>query len=289
MTYTVQDLVDAAACKRTDDMERALKDGVDINGAGSDGRTALQTAATEGNLSATWLLLRHGADPNAVGTDPRSAAVLSMIKGHVRVLQSLVDVGAVLDRRPGELDKMLLQGAAVADAFQSQQAVKLLLAHGASPHIQDEYQRTPLHYAAIANNASVCLTLVKGGAEVDVEGRRGARPLTLAIMNRCRDAARALVALGAKTWGLVSADEAIDNILDHSRLRCAVDSHNQELLLYVMEQTDPTPKEFQGAMKRAKATKQSGMEQMLRSWNAQHQARCAVAQAGLESMLGPRP
>ena len=55
--------------------------------------------------------------------------------------------------------------------------VKLLLSRGVSPDVRDWDGRTPLHWAASAENPDVCATLLEGGADVNAATFSGVTPL----------------------------------------------------------------------------------------------------------------
>jgi len=118
---------------------------------GGDSWTALIWATRSGSIEAINLLLDAGADvnrPGSTGDDwdatPLQHAILQRQPAAVRVL---LDRGADVNRGagPGSLTPLML---AAGDTDPS--ILKLLLAHGADPTVEDENGATPLSRAVSA-------------------------------------------------------------------------------------------------------------------------------------------
>ena len=62
---------------------------------------------------------------------------------------------------------------------QSAKAIKILLAHGANPNIQDELGMTPLHMAACVESAKAIKILLAHGANPNIQDKYGRRPSDL--------------------------------------------------------------------------------------------------------------
>jgi ankyrin repeat protein len=116
-----------------------------------DGWTALIWASRSGSIEAINLLLDAGADvnlPGSTGDDwdatPLQHAILERQPAAVRLL---LDRGADLNRGPGpgSLSPLFLAAGDTDPTI-----VKLLLAHGADPTVEDETGATPLSRAVSA-------------------------------------------------------------------------------------------------------------------------------------------
>lgn len=69
----------------------------DLDKVGLKGRTALMTAASEGNIAAMKILLENGASVNAIGGYGMSALHEAASNGELRAVDYLVDQGAEID------------------------------------------------------------------------------------------------------------------------------------------------------------------------------------------------
>src|SRR5437016_2265620 len=119
---------------------------------GGDSWTALIWASRSGSIEAIDLLLDSGADVNLPGstgdnwdaTPPLQHAILQRQRAAVRLL---LDRGADPNRGagPGSLAPLLLAAGDTDPAI-----LKLLLAHGADPTVEDENGATPPYRAVSA-------------------------------------------------------------------------------------------------------------------------------------------
>jgi ankyrin repeat protein len=143
-------LTQAAARNDVAALRQLLDDGHTADEAG-DPWTALIWAARAGSVEAINVLLDSGADvnlPGPTGDDwdaaPLQHAILQRQPAAVRIL---LDRGAVLSRVGGPKGPTpLLMAAGDTDPA----ILKLLLAHGADPTVEDEHGATPLSRAVSA-------------------------------------------------------------------------------------------------------------------------------------------
>ena len=135
---------------------------------GSDSWTALIWASRSGSLDAINLLLDSGADVNLPGSTgdnwdatPLQHAILQRQPAAVRLL---LDRGADLNRGagPGSLAPLFLAASDTDPAI-----LKLLLAHGADPTVEDERGATPLARAVSAGTLSGPDRPMFGGCRVE--------------------------------------------------------------------------------------------------------------------------
>jgi ankyrin repeat protein len=143
-------LKEAAARNDVAALRQLLKDGHAADEDG-DSWTALIWASRSGSIEAINLLLDAGADvnrPGSTGDDwdatPLQHAILARQPGAVR---ALLDRGADLDLGAGRgsLAPVFLAAGDTDPAI-----LKLLLAHGADPTVEDEKGATPLSRAVSA-------------------------------------------------------------------------------------------------------------------------------------------
>jgi ankyrin repeat protein len=143
-------LTQAAARNDVAALRQLLDDGHKAD-EGGDSWTALIWASRSGSIEAINLLLDSGADvnlPRSTGDNwdgtPLQHAILQRQPAAVRVL---LDRGADLNRGAGQgsLSPLLLAADDTDPAI-----LKLLLAHGADPTVEDEHGATPLSRAVSA-------------------------------------------------------------------------------------------------------------------------------------------
>jgi len=143
-------LTQAAARNDVVALRRLLADGHKAD-EGGDSWTALIWASRSGSIDAINLLLDSGADVNRPGSTgdnwdatPLQHAILQRQPAAVRLL---LDRGAEVNRGagPGGLTPLLLAAGDTDPAV-----LKLLLAHGADPTVEDDNGATPLSRAVSA-------------------------------------------------------------------------------------------------------------------------------------------
>ena len=134
----------------------------------ADSWTALIWASRSGSIDAINVLLDAGADVNLPGSSgdnwdatPLQHAILERQPAVVRVL---LDRGAEMNRGagPGSLAPLLLAAGDTDPAI-----LKMLLAHGADPTIEDEKGYTPLSRAVAAGTLHGPDRPMFGGCRVD--------------------------------------------------------------------------------------------------------------------------
>lgn len=208
-------------------IEAALKDKLDVNSRGKDGRTALHMAAADGKTEAVEMLLKAKADPNVKNARGKLAVQLAAFADHAEVVRRLVAsksevpgvftaalVGenhrlAELLKAKRELVKERNQAGYtslhVAAREGHEGAIRTLLDAGADVNAvdietkEDPYPNewTPLHLAALAQKAKVAKLLLDHGAKPSPPDRRGMlTPLHYAAW--VGDAEVVKVLLGAK-------------------------------------------------------------------------------------------
>ncbi len=165
-------------------------DDIDPNGITDGGTTVLMMAAPDAEK--VKRLLARGAK-----ADPRAVTIAAAYRGTAASIQLLLDAGAgippkalVLASMSGDLDnvKLLLARGAEPSAVALSQAVtfgcpeivRTLIAAGAPAKITEKTGINLLHWAAIANRASVIPVLAATGTPVNATDQNGYTPLMYA-------------------------------------------------------------------------------------------------------------
>jgi len=133
----------AAGRGDTEDIEKLLALGADVDGREGNGSTALHWAVWAGHTDASRLLLERGARAGAQDDGGTTSLHLAAFRG----------------------DK---------------EAMELLLAHGADPNAKDKGGITPLHDAVEQGHKDATLLLLNRGADVNATDKRGYTALYLA-------------------------------------------------------------------------------------------------------------
>ena len=161
-------LTQAAARNDVVALRQLLADGHQADEHG-DSWTALIWASRSGSIEAIKLLLDSGADINLPGPteDNWDATPLqhAILQRHPDAVRLLLDRGADLNRGagPGKSLTPLLLAAGDTDPS----ILKLLLAHGADPTVEDEHGTTPLSRAVSAGTFSGPDRPMFGGCRVE--------------------------------------------------------------------------------------------------------------------------
>ncbi|MGA2869118.1 MAG: ankyrin repeat domain-containing protein, partial [Verrucomicrobiota bacterium] len=138
--------------------------------------TPLWLAVSKSQFPMVQLLLKFKADPNDVQTDENSLVFDAFFD--TNILQALLDAGAKVDWSKNSSNWTPLFGAIEGNHID---AVKILLKHGANPHVQDSFNGdTPLHLAARKlPDTNIFLALLDYQADPNVRNLSGATPLDM--------------------------------------------------------------------------------------------------------------
>ncbi|CAH1249880.1 LRRIQ4 [Branchiostoma lanceolatum] len=136
-----QELRDAAGLGDEVRVQQLLAEGVDVNAADDDGRTALHSAAQNGHTGTVQALLKAGATVDArtmqhIGN--RTPLHLAAENGHTGPVQALLAAGADINAR--DIMKKTPLHHAANDGHP--ECVKVLLKAGANTVIGDEHKKT---------------------------------------------------------------------------------------------------------------------------------------------------
>jgi ankyrin repeat protein len=168
---------------------------IDINHPGTDGTTALHTAAAKGDLASLSLLLAAGADPDTVDHQRSTPLISAAAYGHADVVQALLarlKKSVQLNRQDQRGCTALTYAAVAGDAI----IARLLLNHGADPRLASRENKPPLIYAIERGHPEVVLALVEYGVNPRKKTASGATPLTCAVTEGHVELTKKLLSLG---------------------------------------------------------------------------------------------
>jgi ankyrin repeat protein len=168
-----------------------LKQGVNINGTGSNGQTPLGYAAAEGRLEYVKLLLEKGAKVNQGDSERHTPLLAATAEGHLEVVKLLLDRGAYTDKQ-AEIKKAFSLGAREGHF----DVVQFLLP--LSPKLSAEEKVDFLINAIDENQPELFEFWLKQGADINGTNNDGWTPLGYASGEDRAKFVKLLINRGAK-------------------------------------------------------------------------------------------
>ncbi len=164
----VTPVMEAARAGDARALQLLIEQDADVNAVRNNGRTALMAAVRSRRLAAVRVLLDHGADVNvqaAEGPGSNSedtALTMAAARGTPGIVEALLKKGANTTAR-NQLGYTALMQAAYSD-YVDTEAVRTLLAHGADVNVQGKDGETPLSLAKKRGETAVVRLLREAGA-----------------------------------------------------------------------------------------------------------------------------
>jgi len=128
-------VMDPAAAARVERVRRSLEQGLDVNKADADGRTAMMMAAFEGYTEVVEVLLEYGAEVDRRDDAGRTALMYASSGPFPQTVELLIENGADVNRADTTEGWTSLMMAA---AEGHRPVVELLLRHGADTALTDQ-------------------------------------------------------------------------------------------------------------------------------------------------------
>ena len=187
----------------------------------TDGGTVLVRAAKGSYHAIVDTLISHGASINTEDKMGRTPLHYGAYGGSERVVNSLLQAGAFVDAREGNLSHTPLH---IAASNGSEAVAQMLLCNGASLDITDYQGQTPLFSAIDGSSVNIVNMLLDKGASVDVRNNDGLTPLSYAAWE---SNGRMVKLLLQKAQHAKSADSISTNLEPNSE-------HMQELMFDIL-------------------------------------------------------
>ena len=175
-----------------DQIKRHLYWGTNINQAGADGDYPLHMAARRGHLVVVEELLEHGAALDVRDASQRTPLQAALLAGKTQTAR-------ILFRRGGQEDPQALLRQLVAEGVSDRDILALVVAQGADVNAPDASGGRLLHQAVTRGQILLVKRLIALGAEVNLTDAQGHTPLALANASRRRDIAALLKSFGASS------------------------------------------------------------------------------------------
>ncbi len=179
-------LIDAVKNNNLTEVQKLIKNGVDVNEKDDYGETALHFAADVGSVDIAKLLLKSGANVNAknqnggltplmVASFAMRAQILTdkaarekMLNNEAKIVKLLLDHGALVNEKDNQGETALMYGTTTTPKIES-----LLIKHGADVNAKDKNGETVLINAAAAGNPEIVELLLKHGADAKAKDNDG--------------------------------------------------------------------------------------------------------------------
>jgi ankyrin repeat protein len=178
-------LLAAADAGNITEVKRLLASGIPIDSCNRYGRTALSTAAKNGNIELVKFLIAAGANVRTNSALRQAAAYSDSPETIKLLLDAGADVNAV--DKVGSNSLVLASGNPpyVTKAKQNPEIVRMLIEAGAEldcqPHHIHQGGYTPLHKAVLNANTAIARLLLEAGARTDIRDGEGKTAFELAI------------------------------------------------------------------------------------------------------------
>ena len=151
-------VTDPATTARLERVRRSLEQGLDVNEADENGRTALMMAAFDGYTEVVELLIGHGAEVDRHDSSGRTALMYASSGPFPQTVELLVQNGADVNRA----DKAESWTALMFAAAEGHQAVVLALArHGADIEMIDQDGDAAIDHARERGQTHIVALLVE--------------------------------------------------------------------------------------------------------------------------------
>ena len=173
-----------------------VKNGIDIDFIGSNGRSALHTYARKGLLTECKFLLDNLADPNNLGFKGQTPLFEAVINNKPEVIEMLYKYGANLNFANEEGIAPLM--VACQNKYR-QESLLTLLKLGANIETVDFMGQTPLYYAIRSNNRQFIDILIKR-CNLNHQDNNGVTPLMLAAKYGQKETLRVFLSKGANIY-----------------------------------------------------------------------------------------
>lgn len=174
--------VDAAGEGDIATMETLLSQGVDVNcqntGVFSSEETACMKAAEKGELETLKFLIEKGADFNKGNTGGENPITYAAKNNQSEIVLYLIEQGADVNYQESNYGMTAILQASY---FGDTKYMKKLLDIGADIDVRGKEGQTPLSMACSNQKADAAKLLIKHGADPDLPGHYGWTPLMMAV------------------------------------------------------------------------------------------------------------
>ncbi|XP_060697973.1 fibronectin type 3 and ankyrin repeat domains protein 1 isoform X1 [Hemiscyllium ocellatum] len=159
-------------------VEILIKSGADVNQKNGSGKDSLMLACFAGHLDVAKCLRRFGATWESQDNGGSSAIHWATDGGHLNMIEWMINEGCKVDITDGHLLWTPLMRVAVLNG--STEVASLLIKAGANVNIQDKKGTTPLMVAVLNSYENLVQLLLNNGADSAVKNKYGTSVLEMA-------------------------------------------------------------------------------------------------------------
>ncbi|XP_022091038.1 ankyrin repeat and KH domain-containing protein mask-like isoform X2 [Acanthaster planci] len=171
-----------------------LDHGANIEDHNENGHTPLMEAASSGHVGIAKVLLERGAGINTHSNEfKESALTLACYKGHLEMVQFLLEAGADHEHKTDEMHTALMEASMDGHV----EVARLLLDHGAQVNMPADSFESPLTLAACGGHTKLAALLIERGANIEEVNDEGYTPLMEAAREGHEEMVALLLAQGA--------------------------------------------------------------------------------------------
>jgi ankyrin repeat protein len=189
----------AAAGGSTAEVERLVKDGAEINGRDTFGRTPLMVAVYRRDVAVARALVALGANVNALEHQSYDAITIAAVQNDAEMLHLLIQSGGNTRAITSPYGGTALIAAAHLGHAEIVEA--LLAARAPADHVNNLGWTALIEAIVLGDGGprhqATVQALIKGGANLDLGNRDGATPLSLARSKGYADITTMLERAGA--------------------------------------------------------------------------------------------
>ncbi|XP_033643957.1 ankyrin repeat domain-containing protein 17-like isoform X1 [Asterias rubens] len=171
-----------------------LDTAANIEDHNENGHTPLMEAASSGHVGIAKVLLERGAGINTHSNEfKESALTLACYKGHLQMVQFLLEAGADHEHKTDEMHTALMEASMDGHV----EVARLLLDHGAQVNMPADSFESPLTLAACGGHTKLADLLIERGANIEEVNDEGYTPLMEAAREGHEEMVALLLAKGA--------------------------------------------------------------------------------------------
>lgn len=154
-----------------------LIDDIDVSLQDNHGTSSLMVAAHKGHIAVVEALINHGAVVNMKNNSDITALSLVANTRYFNIAKLLVEKGANVNHQDWIGDTALIN----ASYKNSHDIVSMLIENGADVNLVNNKGRNALIYALYYGHQELAELLIKKGSELNIQDNSGLTPLSLAI------------------------------------------------------------------------------------------------------------